>query len=592
MIEHYGRQFSPIGGKEWGLLAIELLAFREGFTVESGGLGRTQHFINIVKEIWPDFTWYEWAYEQAEALCSHKVTGFTSGASSSKSDLLGKYGLVSWYSNPVNTLVIVCSTSATDAKMRIFGHIIRDHRKARAQNKSVGNLIESQSIIKLSEKTDGEAASDNSSVCLVAAGDQYKDDALKRLEGRKNKNVLLIIDEGQDVSGTIVETALWNLSANPNFEVHMAGNAAKRSDPHGVFMTPIDGWTNVNITTHQWKIRVGGREGLGIHFDATAEDSPNMRRFAQGIPELPFLRKAEDTLSARAHLGPDNPTFMRQFRGFWPLKEGESNYIVTDSELAVHNAYDNLGQGFAWQSAPNDFAGLDPSYSSGGDRFVMAHLQYGLSTAGVWVIYFKEMILIRPAPIKGETKDDAAVRECRRHADERRIPYRNIGSDASAGTAFTSILHRTWSPDIVPVSFGGAASDKQISLFDKRIAKDVYANRTSELAYVLKEFLVAGQVRGVKPDHAKELTSRQYEIAAGNKIKIEPKAEMKKRLGFSPDLADAGAVALDVIRERLKILAGQTGGASGPRVDWSALQKKLDVTGRTEQARKMAFLGH
>lgn len=586
----YNREFAPINGKEWGLLNIELMAFREGWTVASGGLGRTQHFINVVKEIWPDFTWYEWAYEQAEALCSHRVTGFTSGASSSKSDIMAKYALVSWYANPVNTLVIICSTSATDAKMRIFGHVIRDHRKARAQNKSVGNLIESQSIIKLSEKTDGEAASDNSSICLVAAGDQYKDDALKRLEGRKNKNVMLIIDEGQDVSGTIVETALWNLSANTNFEVHMAGNAHSRSDPHGTFMAPVDGWGMVNRTTHQWKIKVGGREGVGIHFNATAEDSPNMVRFAQGQPQLPFLRKAEDSIAAKAHLGEANPTYLRQFIGFWPDSEGESNYIITEPELTVHNAYDSLGHGFAWQSSPTLFAGIDPSYTDGGDRFIFFPIAWGISTAGIWTLLFKEPINVKVRPIKGETKDYAAIRQCKEIADDLVIATMNIGLDCSGANPILSIAHREWSPMINGVQFGGSPSDKQLGFHDKRLGKDLFANRTSELNYVLHEFLINGQVRGVSADHAKEMTNRQYELVAGGKIKVETKKAMKARLGYSPDLLDAGNIGLDVLRDRLKIMAGGEGVAA-QRKDWRETQKRLDVAGRTEQMRRQAFRG-
>lgn len=577
MICKYNREFqtnSPLDVEYW--------AFRNGLTIEQGGLGRDKHFKNIVMETWPEYVWFEGADEQADALCNYPVSGFMSGASYSKSDLMSKYGNVCWQSNPVETLVIICSTSAIDAKQRIFGHVIRDFRKARAAGKAMGNLVESQSIIKLSEKTDGMAASDNSSVCLVAAGDQYKDDALKRLEGRKNKWVVLLIDEGQDVSQTIIDAALWNLSANTKFEVHMAGNGASRYDPLGIFMTPLGGWNSVNRTTHKWPIRVGGREGIGIHFDATADDSPNMKRFAMGVPQLPFLRKAEDILAAKTHLGENNPVYLRQFVGFPPDNEGETNFLVTEQALASHDAFDKP----EWKSPPTAIDGIDPSYSSEGDRFMDARVLYGMTTQDVWTIAFEEGVHVKPVLIPGETKDDGNIRECKRLATERDVSPRNVGIDASAGSPILSIAHRNWSHDILGVSFGGSATDLPISMFDKRLASDVYANQVSELWGVFVEFLNAGQIRGVTPALAKELTARKFEIAAGGKVKVEKKIDMKKRLGFSPDIADAFMIAIRVIRERLKVVAGKSEQtASSQSGDWKKLARKFDVVTQSEQAR-------
>jgi hypothetical protein len=570
MTRKYGREFQTDS-----LLSVEYFAFREGLTPETGGLGRHKHFENIVSETWPDFIWYKEAHEQAEALCNNKFTGFTAGASFSKSDLLAKYALTSWFANPIDTLVIVCSTTSVDAKQRIWGELVRDFRKARSFGKAVGRIIESQSIIKLGPDDGNLASSDNASICLVAAGSDSKDDALKRLQGRKNKRVILILDELQDCSEEIIKTALWNLNANDHFEVHAAGNASSRYDAHGTFMAPVDGWNSINRTTHRWKIKVGGKEGVGMHFDATLDTSPNMLRFAQGVAQLPFLRKAEDIMAAKTGLGENNAVYMRQFVGFWPDSEGESNYIITDAALSAHDAYDKA----EWRTTPTELAGIDPSYSNGGDRFIFHHCRWGMSTQGVWTFEFYESIQIKPIPIPGEERDYANIRVCKQIAEERGISPRMIGMDASAGSSLLSIAHQHWSVDILGVSFGGSPSDLPISLFDKRIASDVYANATSELAYVLVEFLNSGQVRGVKPDHANELTKRKYEIVAGGKILIEKKDKVKKRLGFSPDIADSGAVCLRVLRERLKIQAGSDAGSGqGAGGDWRALQRRRDVS--------------
>lgn len=271
--------------------------------------------------------------------------------------------------------------------------------------------------------------------------------------------------------------------------------------------------------------------------------------------------------------------YMRQFVGFPPDKEDESNFIVTDLALSSHDAYDKPD----WATAPTEVAGIDPSYSNGGDRFVFSHCRWGLVVQGIWVFEFYEDIIIRVTPVSGETKDFANMRACKRLAEERKISPRFIGMDASAGTPLLSIFHQMWSPEILAVPFGGNPTDLPISMFDKRIASDLYTNATSELAYVLVEFLNSGQIRGVKPDRAKELVNRKFEFKAGNKIQIEKKIDFKARMGFSPDLADGGHVALRVVRERLKIMAGaNTPHAQNNQQDWRDLKRRRDVVSLTQ----------
>lgn len=584
-IQIYGREFATNSR-----LDVELYCFRMGLTIEQGGLGKVGHFKNIVNAIWPydpirksGFMWYSWAEEQAEALCNYSVTGFTAGANCSKSDMMGKYGLVNWFADPSNTLVIFCSTSVKDAKGKIWAHVVRDFREARAKRCAVGNLVESMAIIRLSEKTDGVAAADDSAVCLIAAGDEFKDDSLKRLQGMKSKGkIVLCLDELQDCSSSIIESAIWNLSANPEFEVHAVGNAGNLFDPHGVMLAPVEGWNTVNSTTHRWKIKVGLKEGVAIHFDGTAPDSPNMLRFAQGEPQLPFLRRAEDSLAAKIHFGETNGTYLRQFVGFWNKSAGETDFVYTDASISASRGEERP----IWKTAPNDFVGIDPAYSPGGDRFVFSHLKYGLSEHDIWTIEFYEDILIRPILAKNETKDYAAMRECKRICEERGIHPRNVGMDASAGTALLSIMHQHWSAEILGVQFGGKPTDLQVSQFDKRIASDLYYNAVSELWYVGVEFLNADQIRGLKPDRIKELVARKFGYAAGGKIEVEPKKEMKKRIGFSPDVADAGFIGLHVIRDRLKVVAGKSEKTtSQSNGDWKKLARKFDVVTQSEHAR-------
>jgi hypothetical protein len=86
---------------------------------------------------------------------------------------------------------------------------------------------------------------------------------------------------------------------------------------------------------------------------------------------------------------------------------------------------------------------------------------------------------------------------------------------------------------------------------DPRPANEVYINSVSEIWFSGAEYLRSGQLRGIKPALARELTARTYETKARGKVQVEPKVKMKLRTNQSPDLADAALLNLYLCRKRL-----------------------------------------
>jgi hypothetical protein len=109
---------------------------------------------------------------------------------------------------------------------------------------------------------------------------------------------------------------------------------------------------------------------------------------------------------------------------------------------------------------------------------------------------------------------------------------------------------------------------------DPVTARDKFDRRVSELWWVGREFVKYGQIKGVNDDLSRELKARKYTTQKGPeglKIKVETKPDMKDRLGFSPDLADSFAVALDIARSRFGALAGGIAtGLNRPRLEWES----------------------
>lgn len=74
--------------------------------------------------------------------------------------------------------------------------------------------------------------------------------------------------------------------------------------------------------------------------------------------------------------------------------------------------------------------------------------------------------------------------------------------------------------------------------FSSKAIDPAYANRRAEMWFNMAEWIKKGGVLPNMPDLARELTAPQYTFING-KFQLEPKDQIKERLGFSPDLADA-----------------------------------------------------
>lgn len=81
----------------------------------------------------------------------------------------------------------------------------------------------------------------------------------------------------------------------------------------------------------------------------------------------------------------------------------------------------------------------------------------------------------------------------------------------------------------VEVQFAGRATDPR------------YANKRAEMWFLMAEWVKSGGALPPVPELARELTGPTY-MFVGGKFQLEPKEQIKKRLGWSPDLADALAL--------------------------------------------------
>jgi len=548
-IEKYGKSW-PNGASD---LDIELLAFKWGLRPEDGGLGKAQHFKNVVNILWPyhakknknGFYWHPWADWMIEQACEQSYLAISGPKSSAKTSTMAMWGLVNWLCAPHETLVLVTTTSVREARKRLWGSIRERYMQVPGLP---GKLIDSMGKIVLNPEESGEA-SDRSSITLVPSSPDKEKEATAKLIGLKNKRVLLIIDEATDVTNSVFE-AINNLNANPFFQCVALGNFNSQYDPFGVFSTPKDGWNSVTVDSEEWETKLG----KCIHLDGLK--TPNIEHNDQ----WPFLLTSKQVKYAIDNEGENSLSFWRFIRSF-PAPVGAEEGIYSEADFRKY---------------PVALAGFDPAFTNGGDRSVLAILKCGTSEESGSTVAFHKFYYVREDVTKPEPRNFQIAKEVMRICQENAVSPERLAIDATgAGDPFCDILSEIWSQRIVRIKFGEKASSLPVSVTNPIKGSEKYTNRVTELWFSGVEYMRSNQLKSIPPDLAKEMSGRKYTTTAGGKVTVEPKRDYKLRLGRSPDLADAFFLGLDLARQRLGLHAGSL--VSGrARSTWTDQARRLD----------------
>lgn len=542
---------------------IELIAFREGFGPERGGLGKYGHFRRVVELLWPydkkknksGFQWNPWAERIFEEACKWNYLGISGPKSSSKTHCIGIWGLVNWLADPFNTLVLVTTTSVREARKRMWGVIRERHLQIPGLP---GRIVDSMGKLILDE-----AGSDRSSITLIPSAKDKEKEATEKLIGLKNKRVLLLVDEATDVSPAIFE-AIHNLDSNPYFQCIALGNFASAYDPFGQYITPKNTWNSVNTDMEGWETS----RGYCVHLDG--EKSPNL----SADDEWPFLLTSKQLYEAREYQGENSLSYWRFIRSF-PAPVGAEQNIYSEAEIRKSD-----GEAMPiWEKAvPTKVAGFDPAFTNGGDRSVLYIGSFGKSNLGLPTIAFTKSYIVREDATKAnEPRNFQIARQVKEICEKEGVRPEHLAIDATgAGDPFCDILSELWSSRIFRVKFGEKPTELPISVMSPVKGNEKFANRVTELWYVGVEYLRGQQLKGITAELARELCARKYSTMAGGRLVVEPKRDMKSRMGRSPDLADAALLLVDLCRQRLGALAG--GKYAAAKSDsWLKTAKKMDV---------------
>lgn len=526
-----------------------ITALLYGFANHESVVAKEYYFWRICDELWnhddlPDklCVRHPWAEMMIKAALENKYLAIGGSASSGKSHIMAAWGIVNWLSQPQDTLVLMTSTTLREARKRIWGSVMSLLTVVEGAPIKIRDSIGSASYV--NEKG---TLIERAGLSLISAEKSKTKEAVGKFIGLKQARVILIGDELSELSEAILNAGLTNLSKNPSFQMIGMSNPNSRFDAFGIWSTPKDGWDSVDTNTaDEWETKWHGKY---IRLDG--ERSPNIIAGEVIYPWLPTQEKLDED---KALLGVESRGYMRMVRAVF-FDSDETTGIYTENELTSSGALNKVN----WQGNPINLAGLDPSFTNGGDRTCLALAKCGYDTTGQYVIEFGKIIHLNDdATNKAVPRTYQIVEQIQKECKKHGVLPENLSVDATgAGAPFCDVLAGEWSNKFMRISFGGKASDKRVSANSSKVGTDLYVNRVSELWFVGKELMRTKQIFGIESELAQEMTSRNYDMVKSGslRMKIESKPEFKARFGRSPDLADAAFLALDCARQRLGLVA-------------------------------------
>jgi len=518
---------------------------------------------------------HPWAELMVKKLVRNRYVAIGGAASSGKSHLLAGWGILTWLAQPADTLVLMTSTALGAARHRIWGSVISLLTVSDTLPVNIRDSTGEASYLDETGRTISRAG-----LTLIAAEKSRSREAIGKFVGLKQKRILLIADELGEISEAVLMGGLSNLSKNPFFQLVGMSNPASRFDTFGIWSEPEKGWDSINVETDdEWKTKWGG-----VYIRLDGERSPNVDA---GKTIYPYLPTAEKLAEDKALLGESSRAYYRMVRAVF-FDSDETEGVYGETELIRSGAFKTV----EFQKGQSRLiAGVDPAFTNGGDRTIMTIARVGLDASGQLSLQFEECLhLSDDIHNKAVPRTYQIVQQIIDHCKKRKIQPQDLAIDATgAGSPFCDVLAGEWSPDILRVNFGGKASDKKVSMNSRLSGTDLYVNRVSELWFVGKEFIRCRQVRGISAELGKEMCSRRYDMIKGTsslRVKIEPKSELKSRLGMSPDLADAAFIVMDLARQRHGLVAVDPPSEDEQKLPGKPMltMKSLDVVSRSEHS--------
>jgi hypothetical protein len=228
-------------------------------------------------------------------------------------------------------------------------------------------------------------------------------------------------------------------------------------------------------------------------------------------------------------------------------------------------------------------------------------LQFGNDALGRTIVKFHEPEIIPINLNSNMSPEDQIAMGVREKCEGLRVPPANVAYEAGMRATLAVSFGRIFSGQAEAVNAGGSATDRPVSddLFvdddeksigQKRLKRcnEHYSKFITEMYFSVRGIVEAKMARELPKSVVKEFSEREWIWARGTKYELETKEDFKKRWNYSPNKADATAIAVEKAR-RLGLMVSRQDGP-GVKVEpdnW--LEKEMDNHRQFMQKRELSF---
>lgn len=505
-------------------LAVELQCYAEDRPAAKGGLGALEHFKRAWRLAWPKFAWNEWVEMLVWAWCAYRMMVIIGHTRASKTYGTAHAAYLDYCAAPDRTMTSLTTVTFEGLKIRMWADLMMAVESASFP--CAFAVRSSSNEMKILPGAAGRKADDK--FIIEGFATAKTQDSAGRIQGKHAARRRVILDEAQELPD-MVYRALANAKSAPDFKGALLANPVDKMTEFGAQCEPEGGWPSVHDTDLYWVTKDGN---ICLHFDGL--QSPNVKA---GKVIFDFLIRPDYIEEIRRNYGEDSLEWWMYVRGFFP-PDGTVSRVWTETLI------ERAKQLIIFDFKPTRCASLDPAFEH--DDCVLDFADYGKLRDGQNALNCVRSEKIQTKSGRGvEPKDYQIAHQVMERCKADGVkPVDFIMDKTGGGRGVFAILQKEWSYDINGIEYGGAATDRTLKLGETDKCEDLYDRFVTELWFRTRAFGEEGLIGGIGNLDTKtvdDLTSRRYIVRkSGNRSKvcIETKADMKKRLGRSPDYGD------------------------------------------------------
>lgn len=527
---------------------------------------------------WPLELWHEWTERRFKGHCGcgsevgyYNFISQAGGASKAKSYDWAKIAVLFFFANPLERNVTVASTTLASLKGRVWGYLTRFVQTMAIQPEYNYKSSPNPQILPvvpehlLKAKGRGKIT-DNTLHGMFAVTAKLGDDdqAVATWIGKHpDDKLLVILDEGTDMPMSIINT-FPNLNSHPKkFQLCIIGNSKSTQDMHGCLSTPRNGWDSISVDLDEW--RTVQLNGICQYFNpyrcpAIMHPDPLMR---ERLSE--FLVSYDSLKAKELEYGTDSENFYRMVLGFWKSRSSE---MTTVSEKFLKERSPTKSIQWSGYYPIQRVAGFDFAISQDGDNPMIRIANVGHDQDSGMKIDFGYASSLFKLNILAMSHESLEAQLARQVVDVLilyKIPLHFLAIDVTGqGRAIGEVIVRENEKRGFPLGRGVPMKIYSMSQHNKTKRKesawDLIPMSTQELWDDMRTYIDKDSVRGLDPITIYQMTNRQI-VKKGDKSFLESKKDYKRRMSalgnaHSPDEADATALCVQVVKQRLNIMPG------------------------------------